>query len=313
MPKVSAIIPVYNGERFVRDALESILAQTFKDVEIIVVDDGSTDRTREIVQGFGDRVIYDYQKNAGADRAYNRGISLAHGEFIAFLDHDDRWYPEKLAVQLEILSRHPEVGLTYSKVDLIDADGAPVYETPWTERNGLPRDPIGDAEAMLRERFPTSVPSPMLFRRHVLAEIGGFDTGLPRGGGHVDSKLCILAGEISKVFFSVKPLVQYRVHRGQMSHGTGRFIHASRLIFFDSLWARWRDKPEYRVLLLPYYGRYWAKEGRRAFRDNQLDLAARYFKSSLRHRPGNFGTWAWLARVELRRLFSAKITAEDVN
>jgi glycosyltransferase involved in cell wall biosynthesis len=313
MPKVSALIAVYNGERFIREAIESILDQTFKDVEIIVVDDGSTDRTREIVQAFGDRLIYYYQENAGADRAYNRGISLANGEFIAFLDHDDRWYPQKLAVQVEIFSRHPEVGLTYSEVDLIDADGAPVYKKPWTDRSGVRRDTIGDAVAILRERFPLSVPSPMLFRRHVLAEIGGFDTGLPRGGGHVDSKLCILAGEVSKVFFSIKPLVQYRVHTQQMTHGSGQLIHTSRLVFLDSLWARWRDKPEYRALLLPFYGRYWSKEGRRAFRRHEIDLASQYLKSSLRHRPRNFETWTWLARVQLHRLFSAKITAEDLN
>jgi hypothetical protein len=153
----------------------------------------------------------------------------------------------------------------------------------------------------------------MLFRRHVLAQIGGFDTGLPRGGGHVDSKLCILAGEISKVYFSVKPLTQYRVHAQQMTHGTGQFIHESRLIFLDSLWARWPEKPEYRALLLPYYGRYWAKEGRRAFGRSEMDLAAQYLKSSLCHRPANFGTWAWWARAELHRLFSEKTTAENLN
>src|ERR1051325_9985223 len=144
MPKVSAIIPVFNGERFVGDAIRSILDQTVNDIEIIVIDDGSTDRTRKVVGEFGDRVIYRYQENAGADRAYNHGIALASGEFVAFLDHDDRWIPQKLATQLEILSRHPEVGLTYSEVDLIDAEGAPVYKKTWAERNGVRADKIGD-------------------------------------------------------------------------------------------------------------------------------------------------------------------------
>ena len=90
MPKVSAIIPVFNGERFIKDSIESILEQTFNEVEIIVIDDGSTDRTKEFVQSFGQKVIYRRQANAGADKAYNHGISLASGDYVAFLDHDDR-------------------------------------------------------------------------------------------------------------------------------------------------------------------------------------------------------------------------------
>jgi glycosyltransferase involved in cell wall biosynthesis len=313
MPKVSAIIPVFNGEQFVRDAITSILEQSVKDVEIIVIDDGSTDGTRPIVQSFGDRVSYQHQENAGADRAYNRGISMATGEFVAFLDHDDRWYPQKLATQLEILGKHAEVGLTYSEVDLIDADGSPVHKKTWADRNGVRNDRIGDAEAILKRRFPVSVPSAMLFRRSVLIEIGGLDVTLPRSGGHVDGKLCILAGEVSKVYFSLKPLVQYRVHKEQMTHLKRQMIHQSRIYLLDSLWARWRDKPEYRALLLPLYGRYWSKEARRAFKENDLEVAHRYLKASLSYRPTNFRTWLWAVRVEMRRLFSTRIGAEGLK
>src|ERR1043166_9666270 len=133
MFKVSVIIPVYNGERFIRDAIQSVLDQTVGDVEIIVIDDGSTDGTRAAVQSFGGRISYHYQENAGADRAYNCGIAMASGEFVGFLDHDDRWYPETLQTQLEIFSKHADVGLTYSQVDLIDGDGARVRKKAWAE------------------------------------------------------------------------------------------------------------------------------------------------------------------------------------
>jgi glycosyltransferase involved in cell wall biosynthesis len=313
MFKASVIIPVYNGERFIRDAIQSVLDQTVRDVEIIVIDDGSTDGTRAAVQSFGGRISYHYQENAGADRAYNCGIALASGEFVGFLDHDDRWYPNKLQTQLEIFSKHPDVGLTYSEVDLIDGDGAPVRKKTWAERNGVRDDMIGGTEVILKRRFPVSVPSAMLFRRSVLTEIGGLDSSLPRSGGHVDGKLCILAGEVSKVYFALKPLVQYRVHTEQMTHRKRQLIHQSRIYLLDSLWARWRDKPEYRALLLPLYGRYWSKEGRRAFKENDLDLASRYMKASLSYRPGNFRTWLWMIRVEIRRVFSTRTSVEGLK
>ena len=86
MPKVSVVIPVLNGERFIKDAIESVLSQSFKDLELIVVDDGSTDGTGEIVKSFGSQLVYRYQPNAGADRAYNQGISMSSGRYVASED-----------------------------------------------------------------------------------------------------------------------------------------------------------------------------------------------------------------------------------
>lgn len=304
MPKVSAIIPVFNGERFIKDSIESVLRQTLSEVEIIVIDDGSTDRTKEIVQSFGQRVIYRYQTNSGADNAYNHGISIATGDNVAFLDHDDLWYPVKLEAQLKTFSTHPEVGLTYSEVDCIDEDGNPVQKKPWAERRRIRTDLIGDAATILQRHFPVSVPSAMMFRRDVLKQVGGFDVNLPRSGGHADGKLCILAGEISKVYFAIKPLVQYRVHQQQMTHSRQQLIHEYRINLLDSLWDRWQREPEYRALLLPLYGRYWSKEGRVAYSRNDFNLAARYLRASLKYRPSNFRTWLWLLNVKFHQLFS---------
>ena len=110
-PLVSVIIPVYNGARFLRAALESVLAQTYRPFEVIVVDDGSTDDSGPIAQSF-EEVRYIRQANQGVAAARNNGVDTARGEFLAFLDQDDLWAPEKLKLQVDHLQSHPDLGYT---------------------------------------------------------------------------------------------------------------------------------------------------------------------------------------------------------
>jgi len=110
-PLVSVIIPVYNGARFIAEAIESVCAQNYDPMEIIVVDDGSIDETSSIVQSFKD-VRYIRQKNQGVAVARNTGIENSRGELIAFLDADDYWAPNKLGIQVNCLLKHPHVGYT---------------------------------------------------------------------------------------------------------------------------------------------------------------------------------------------------------
>jgi glycosyltransferase involved in cell wall biosynthesis len=106
---ISVVIPAYNAARFIHTTLASVLAQSYSDYEIIVVDDGSTDNTGDIVKTYGNKVKYIYQSNAGDGPARNTGIRAASGEWIAFLDHDDEWLPEKLEHQVEFLNNHPDL------------------------------------------------------------------------------------------------------------------------------------------------------------------------------------------------------------
>ena len=110
-PLVSVIIPVYNGARFLRAALESVFAQTYRPLEVIVIDDGSADDSGVIAQSFPE-VRYIRQENQGVAAARNNGLKAARGEFFAFLDQDDLWTPEKLKLQLEHLLNNPELGYT---------------------------------------------------------------------------------------------------------------------------------------------------------------------------------------------------------
>ena len=111
---VSVIIPSYNSSRYLSQAIESVLAQSYKEFEIIVVDDGSTDNTRKAVEKFKDNVIYLYKSNGGPASARNLGISKSIGEYIAFLDADDYWLPKKLKTQIDFIKKHEEFALIHS-------------------------------------------------------------------------------------------------------------------------------------------------------------------------------------------------------
>jgi glycosyltransferase involved in cell wall biosynthesis/ubiquinone/menaquinone biosynthesis C-methylase UbiE len=121
--KVSVIIPTYNRANFVCEAINSCLNQTFRNFEIIVIDDGSTDNTKEALKRYGSSIRYVYQENQGRAEARNRGIKLAEGEYIAFLDDDDLWLPQKLERQVNFLDFRPQISLAQTFVEIIDAQG----------------------------------------------------------------------------------------------------------------------------------------------------------------------------------------------
>ena len=115
-PLVSVIIPVYNGERYLAEAIESVLAQTYRPLEIIVVDDGSTDGSAEVAKRFGSPVRYCFQPNSGAGAARNQGADLARGSFLAFLDADDIWLADKLALQIAAFDADPKMDMVFGHV-----------------------------------------------------------------------------------------------------------------------------------------------------------------------------------------------------
>ena len=135
-PRVSVVIPAYNHARFLPDALDSVLAQTFQDFEVVVVDDGSTDETGEVVAAYGNRIRYVRQSNAGQAAARNRGIRETSAPFIAFLDAYDYWFPEKLTAQMAHFDAHPEAGVVFTQFVVTNAEGTPLYVYPAVFRYG---------------------------------------------------------------------------------------------------------------------------------------------------------------------------------
>ena len=122
-PEVSIIIPVYNGEQYIKDTILSVLNQTYRNYELIIVDDGSTDTTKQIIDIFKDpRIKYHYQNNTGLSASRNKGIELSQGEFLAFLDADDIWLPFKLELQVNAIKNDFNVGLVFGWVYYMDND-----------------------------------------------------------------------------------------------------------------------------------------------------------------------------------------------
>src|SRR5882762_2853867 len=121
-PRVSVIIPTYNSGRFIVQAVQSVLDQTYRQFEIIVIDDGSTDATKDILRDFDGYIRYFYQENRGPSAARNAGIEIAGGDYICFLDADDIWMPNKLAVQLAFMAQYDDIGLVFSDEEEVDLD-----------------------------------------------------------------------------------------------------------------------------------------------------------------------------------------------
>ena len=177
-PLVSVVIPAYNAGRYITETLDAVLNQTYSPMEVIVVDDGSTDNTGDRLEPYRSRIHYIYQNNAGAGAARNRGIQAATGKYIALLDHDDLWCPETLAVQVEVAERNPESGLiACDGVRLCGAevvDERPLLGGPVVER--MRRLGVGHITGHFYRDFietnPISCPSQMLIPIHVAARIG---------------------------------------------------------------------------------------------------------------------------------------------
>lgn len=164
---VSVIIPVYNGKNYLAEAVESVRAQTYPRIELIVVDDGSTDDTWQLIQSFGDSVRGIRKDNGGVASALNRGIEAAHGHSIAWLSHDDLFLPHKLERQVKFLEGSTEAGACYTDFRVIDSGGAVLRDmaTPSLGRNELRRHLFG-------RMFING--STMLIRRRCFDEIGMF-------------------------------------------------------------------------------------------------------------------------------------------
>ena len=201
-PKVSVIIPVYNCELYLAEAIESVLAQTLAPEEIIVVDDGSTDDSGAIARRFGPPVCCVSQPNSGAAAARNHGAELARGDFLSFLDADDVWVQEKLTLQMACLKEHSELDLVNGHIEQFIS---PDLDREFRCRIECPRDPI-----------PAPGPVSMLIRRESLFRVGLFDTRCAVGELIDWYAKAMDSGLRSLMLPDV--VARRRVHRGNISY-----------------------------------------------------------------------------------------------
>ncbi|MBR8838295.1 MAG: glycosyltransferase [Stigonema ocellatum SAG 48.90 = DSM 106950] len=201
MPTVSVIISTYKRANLVSQAIESVLAQTYTDYEIIVVNDGSPDNTKEVLDQFGDHITAIHQENQGVSAARNAGIRAAQGQYIAFLDDDDLWLPNKLEKQIACLESNPKIGLVYSDMFCFDENG--VFPHTWAKANPTP--PIQECWILFVRNF---IPTPsVVVRQECLDKVGLFDETLTTCE---DYDLWLRIIEKWSVHFLNEPLVRYR-------------------------------------------------------------------------------------------------------
>ena len=216
-PKVSVFISNYNYARYLPECLDSILAQTYQDFEIVIVDDGSTDNSLEILMDYKRRYpekIHHYwhpgHANKGLSVSSNLAISKAQGEYLAWTGSDDMWYPEKLERQIEQLDSDPRLGMVYSYADFVDGEGRVLPGRAGIDITSDP-NPVG---RMLRSCHPPAMT--VVIRRQCLEEVGVFDETLPT---IQDWDLWIRVFSRWKVGFIDRPLAKYRIHGNNQSKG----------------------------------------------------------------------------------------------
>lgn len=238
-PRVSVIIPTYNRAQQTLRALRSVWSQTFTDYEVIVVDDGSIDDTATELERLGSRIRLIKQPNGGVSSARNRGIIEAAGDYLAFLDSDDEWLPEKLAKQVAFLDEHKDVGFV-ACLNTFDVENGFTYGNSYT------RDAHNSAESQFVEFLTSPFPRNMsryVVRRQLMTEHGGFDESIR---GSEDWELCLRLLKHGHAFdFIEDGLVLYQPGEDSLSADPDIMIQGERLIRRRYLrqmkpaWKRW--------------------------------------------------------------------------
>jgi hypothetical protein len=218
LPRVSVVIPTYNRASYLIEAVESVLAQTYRDFEVIVIDDGSTDNTPEVASGFPPEVKYFRQENQGQSASRNRGIKLAQGEYTIFLDSDDVLLENTLQKSVTFLDEHPEAGFCGGQFYTIDENGRPL-------RQKKPRGPRATFIRAGKDEITHLLVgtggmhlSTVLIRRSCFEEVGLFDTSLPMSE---DWDMWIRLSKKFSVGHLAEPMAKIRFHSQNITATTG--------------------------------------------------------------------------------------------
>jgi glycosyltransferase involved in cell wall biosynthesis len=291
LPRVSVVIPTFNRASLLREALDSVFAQTFTDYEVIVVDDGSTDGTPQMIERYNGRLRYIWQENRGPAEARNRGIAEARGEWIAFLDSDDMWHADKLARCMEYAGREPETAIVFHPMVEIDDAGNRVRGRSKRARAGRIVD---DLFGHCFVHTPTVV-----VRRRVLDEVGGFDGSLTVCE---DYQLWLRVATRFPFHMVSEPLAFRRLHQKRLSKSAMYRNMAQRAEmlerFHDQLGGRTSLEPKRATRRL---ARVFRSAGKANLRAHRYADAYTLFRRSLRYAPLALKTRVYLWCAAMRR------------
>jgi glycosyltransferase involved in cell wall biosynthesis len=270
MPKVDVIVPAYNAARFLPAALESVMAQTFKDWRVLLVDDGSTDHTAAIAAQFkqqmGAKLIYVKQENRGLPAARNSAIRHSSAEFLALLDADDVWLPDRLSESLQRFDR-PEVGLVYGFVSRVDVDGNLV-----TTHDEMKRHAEGRIASSIYMRS-IDLPCPTVtFRRECIDLVGEFDESMR---ATEDRDLWLRIAQHYEVARVPKVIAFYRISPGAMTSDTERMFNAQQGFLAKHYGSPGCDRKARRIAMSSLYRQRAEALGARWQRFAALDSALR--------------------------------------
>jgi len=206
-PKISVIIPTYNKAQYLKEAIESVLNQAYKEIEVIVIDDGSTDDTGEVIKSFDDtRIIYFFQKNKGPAAARNSGLKKAKGRYVAFLDSDDLWLSGKLKRQMDFIEKNPEIELLGTGCYEITDKGKIIGKKIFPIKNKiLQKDLI---------KYNPFIQSSIIIRREVFGKVGLYNQKFRESE---DYDLWLRIAENHKIANLVEPLVMKRYYKEGLS------------------------------------------------------------------------------------------------
>jgi glycosyltransferase involved in cell wall biosynthesis len=282
---VSVIIPNYNYAHYLRETVDSVLAQTYSPIEVIVVDDGSRDTSKEVLGEYGERIRTVFQQNQGVSAARNNGFAQSTGEFIAFLDADDTWLPSKIEKQVQEFRRDPSVGIVHVAVHEVDAEGKPLLE----RKEGLAGQ-VADELLKLERNDILGGGSGLMVTRKAFEEVGGFDQ---RMSTSADWDFFYQIAIRYAVAFVPELLLRYRVHNSNM-HANVKLMEHDMEISFGKIFvdrSTKKSRRAYGVLYKTLAGSY--------FRAGQYRDFFRAAYQSLSMDPSNLG---YFLSFPLRRL-----------
>jgi glycosyltransferase involved in cell wall biosynthesis len=285
---ISVITSTYNCEQFLPEAIESVLGQTIDNLEYFIIDDGSTDDTRKVVESYlnDKRIRYHYQENRGQSAGKNVGLALSKGDYICYLDADDRWELDKLQAQLEIFQKYEDVSIVYGDINFIDEKGGYLNLPNMKRYTGF------ITEKLVIENFVSF--NTAMFRKRCYEELGGFDESLRYSP---DYDLWLRYSTRHKFYYHPKIMSNHRIWGNQMSQKRDERFEAVYIIkkrFFekypDAVGEGARKKS---------WAHYYTRKGKYLVSRSDYRRALIDYAKALKYYPANIETWKALLKMAI--------------